>query len=100
MQKLDTNFPNIVLCHNPDVIDEPIWNNYQGWVLSGHTHGGQCKLPFLPPPILPVKNKRYSSGKIPLEDGRTLYINRVLGHLWQLRFNVRPEVTLFKLMDA
>ena len=71
---------------------------YQGWILSGHTHGGQCKPPFLPPPMLPVKNKKYSAGKFDLKDGKTLYINRALGHLWQVRFNVRPEITIFELV--
>ena len=88
---------NLVLCHNPDALDLPIWNDYRGWVLSGHTHGGQVKLPFFRPPVLPVINKNYSSGKIELNDGRTLYINPALGHTYQIRFNVRPEITLFKL---
>lgn len=91
------NKANIVLCHNPDVCDLDVWNGYQGWILSGHTHGGQSKPPFLNPPILPVKNERYNAGKINLYDGRTLYINRALGHLWQVRFNVRPEITVFEL---
>jgi predicted MPP superfamily phosphohydrolase len=90
----------IVLCHNPDVCDLDVWNGYKGWILAGHTHGGQAKPPFLDPLILPVKNKRYTSGKIELEKERTLYINRALGHLWPLRFNVRPEVTLFALEPA
>lgn len=85
---------NVVLCHNPDVCDLDVWNGYQGWILSGHTHGGQCKAPFLPPPLLPVENKRYSAGEIDLNDGRKLYINRALGHLFQVRFNVRPEITI------
>ena len=89
--------PTITLCHNPDVCDLDIWNNYEGWILAGHTHGGQCKPPFLPPPLLPVKNKKYSAGKINLVKNRTLYINRALGHLWQVRFNVKPEITLFKM---
>jgi predicted MPP superfamily phosphohydrolase len=87
----------IALCHNPDAMDELSWGDYKGWVLAGHTHGGQCKPPFLPPPILPVRNKRYTAGEIPLADGRRLYINRGLGHLIQVRFNVRPEITAFTL---
>ena len=90
--------PSIVLCHNPDVCDEDVWNGYEGWILAGHTHGGQCRPPFLPAPILPVKNRRYSAGKIDLENNRTLYINRALGHMWQVRFNVRPEITVFRLL--
>jgi len=93
----DPNMANIVLCHNPDACDKVGWGDYQGWILAGHTHGGQCKPPFLPPPLLPVDNKKYTQGHIDLEDGRHLYINRALGHLFQVRFNVRPEVTIFTL---
>ncbi|WP_139958835.1 metallophosphoesterase [Flavicella sediminum] len=94
------NEANIVLCHNPDVCDLNIWNDFNSWILAGHTHGGQVKPPFLPPPILPVENKRYSAGKFDLSNNRTLYINRALGHLWQVRMNVRPEITLFELDKA
>jgi uncharacterized protein len=99
MANLNHDLANLVLCHNPDVVDEPVWNDYKGWILSGHTHGGQCKPPFLDAPMLPVKNKRYNAGKIDIEGGRTLYINRALGHLWQVRFNVRPEITVFELAE-
>jgi len=87
----------ITLCHNPDVCDLNIWSDFKGWILSGHTHGGQCKPPFLKPPILPVLNKEYTSGVFHLSSNRTLYINRALGHLRQVRFNVRPEITVFHL---
>ncbi|WP_339866088.1 metallophosphoesterase [uncultured Algoriphagus sp.] len=97
LNQVDFSEPSLVLCHNPDVCDLDFWNDYQSWILSGHTHGGQVRPPFLDPPILPVKNPSYSSGEIDLKDGRTLYINRAIGHLWQVRLNVRPEITLFEL---
>ena len=97
MNNYDDKKANLVLCHNPDVCDLNVWNNYKGWILAGHTHGGQVKPPFLNPPLLPVKNKRYPSGEIDLHDGRTLYINRALGNIHQVRFNVRSEITLFEL---
>ena len=100
MNNYDQNKANLLLCHNPDVCDLDVWNGYKGWILSGHTHGGQCKPPFLNAPMLPVKNKRYSLGEIDLNDGRTLYVNRAVGHLWQVRFNVRPEITIFELEKA
>ncbi len=97
-----TNFredqANLVLAHNPDICDLAGWENYHGWILSGHTHGGQVKPPFLRAPMLPVKNKNYAAGQIVLDERRSLYINRALGHLWQVRFNVRPEITVFDLV--
>ncbi|SFN52888.1 hypothetical protein SAMN05421594_3180 [Chryseobacterium oleae] len=91
---------NIVLCHNPDACDRDIWNGYQGWILSGHTHGGQCRIPGIITPVLPVENKKYVSGEINLQDGRILYINRAIGHSFQIRFMVRPEITVFTLTQA
>jgi hypothetical protein len=99
LSKHNPELANLVLCHNPDVCDLDVWNNFKGWILAGHTHGGQVKPPFLNPPILPVKNKKYTAGEIDLQDGRTVYINRALGNLWPVRFNVRPEITIFQLEE-
>jgi predicted MPP superfamily phosphohydrolase len=94
---LDPDGAHLVLCHNPDAVDRPGWCGYRGWVLAGHTHGGQVKLPLLGPPRLSVRNRRYTAGAFDLGDGRRLYINRALGHLLRVRFNVRPEITAFTL---
>lgn len=100
MGNYDSSKANIVLCHNPDACDKPVWNGYQGWILSGHTHGGQCRIPGVITPLLPVKNRKYESGVVDLEDGRMLYINRALGHSFQVRFMVRPEITVFTLIQG
>jgi predicted MPP superfamily phosphohydrolase len=97
LRSLGDGRASLVLCHNPDVADLPVWSGYRGWVLSGHTHGGQCRLPLLGPPFLPVKNRRYTSGAFELAGGRQLYINRALGHHLRVRFNARPEITAFTL---
>jgi uncharacterized protein len=94
---LDPRRPALVLSHNPDTVDLPGWDRCRGWILSGHTHGGQCKPPFLPPPLLPVENRRYTSSEFELAGGRRLYISRGVGHVLRVRFNVRPEVTVFHL---
>ncbi len=88
---------SVVLSHNPDTADLPIWNGYQSWVLCGHTHGGQCRAPGFRPPFLPVRNKNYVSGIYQLPDGFQMYINRGLGHKMKVRFCARPEVTVFTL---
>ncbi len=90
----------IVLVHNPDAADVQSWPAFRGWMLAGHTHGGQCKPPFLPPPLLPVKNRRYVAGEVSVDSDRTLYISRGVGHLIRARFNVRPEITMFTLRPA
>jgi len=47
-----------------------------------------------------VRNRRDTAGAFALDGGRTLYVNGGVGHLWRVRFNVRPEITLFTLRDA
>lgn len=89
--------PSICLCHNPDVYDLGDWSLFRGVILSGHTHGGQCKPPFLPPPLLPVSNRRYTSGFIGLSEGHQMYISRGVGYSMRVRFNCRPEITVFDL---
>lgn len=96
----DPALAQLVLSHNPDTADLPGWGGFDGWILAGHTHGGQCRAPFLPPPILPVKNRRYTSGAFGLSAGRRMYISRGVGTYLPVRFNVRPEVTVFTLRAA
>ena len=100
LDRLPAGRASLVLSHNPDTVDLPVWHDYEGWILAGHTHGGQCKPPFLPPPLLPVRNRRYTCGEFDLAGNRKLYISRGVGHLLQVRFNVRPEVTIFELERA
>lgn len=100
IQQLDPDAASIVLCHNPDAVDLDGWGDYRGWVLAGHTHGGQCRVPLYGAPILPVQNRSYVAGIVEAPGGRTLYINRGIGYLRRIRFLVRPEITVFELQPA
>ncbi len=97
LQHAKSDQAGLCLCHNPDVCDFRVWGDFQGVVLAGHTHGGQCKPPFAPPPRLPVQNRRYVSGFYDVGPGRTLYINRGVGYGLRARFNCRPEISVFTL---
>lgn len=97
MKDYDQSQASLVLCHNPDAADLDGWNGYNGWILAGHTHAGQVRIPFWGSPIIPVKNKNYDQGIKKISGDRTLYINRGLGHSIPIRFNARPEVTIFTL---
>lgn len=96
-QNINTKLANLVLVHNPEVSELNIWNGYTGWILSGHTHGGQVRFPFQKATRLPVLNGDLDEGLKLFPDGRKLYINKGLGHSIRLRFNVRPEITVFTL---
>src|ERR1051326_9057202 len=79
----------LVLNHNPDAKDSlrPFdWD----LVLCGHTHGGQCRLPFFGTPFAPVRDQRYVEGLHAWED-RWLFVTRGVGNLHGVRFNCRPE---------
>lgn len=88
---------SICLCHNPDAYDAADWSLFRGLILSGHTHGGQCKPPFFRPPLLPVENDRYVSGFVDLSMGQQMYISRGVGYSLRARFNCRPEITIFEM---
>jgi hypothetical protein len=86
----------IVLAHEPDILPE-IAKYGPGLMLSGHTHGGQVRIPFLPPAFLPEYGKKYVEGWF--RYGSTqLYVNRGIGTIGvPLRVNCPPEITLLTL---
>jgi uncharacterized protein len=89
----------ILLAHEPDYADfaarYPI-----DLQLSGHSHGGQVKPPFLRPLYLPDLAKKYIAGRYKIGE-LTLYANRGIGTVGiPVRFNCRPEITLFTLRRA
>ena len=87
----------ILLTHNPDAIDT-LFETPLSLILSGHTHGGQVSIPFYGPPVLPVKNKRYSSGLIETEKGN-LFISKGIGWaIYPIRFNCYPEIAVHELI--
>lgn len=92
---LDPDTPCIALTHNPDAIAD-LKDRPCDWVLCGHTHGGQVRIPFFGPLYIPNHSMDYDSGLFDVE-GTRLYVNHGLGYLKQVRFNCRPEITEFTL---
>ena len=88
--------PVIVLAHEPDILPE-IAKFKADLMLSGHTHGGQVRLPFLPPLQLPEFGKDYVEGLF--RHGPTqLYVNRGIGAVGvPFRFRCPPEITVLTL---
>lgn len=89
--------PVILMVHEPDVLPVVVRYNVD-FMFSGHTHGGQVRIPFLPPMELPPLGRRYVEGLFRL--GRTqLYVNRGVGTVGiPMRFNCPPEIAEITLV--
>ncbi|MEW6368543.1 MAG: phosphodiesterase YaeI [Acidobacteriota bacterium] len=92
---IEPQVPRLVLSHNPDSADL-LARFRSDLIVSGHTHGGQVVLPLIGAPLLPVQNRERRAGLYSVGDG-LLYVNRGIGHLAPVRFNCRPEISLFEL---
>ena len=88
----------IVLAHNPDTADTR-FSARVDLILSGHTHGGQVELPLVGTPLLPVRNKEYSSGLKVSPRGTRVFISKGIGWaVFPLRFNCLPEIAVLELV--
>ncbi|MFZ0758370.1 MAG: metallophosphoesterase [Candidatus Sulfotelmatobacter sp.] len=86
----------ILLAHEPDFADEASRFSVD-LQLSGHSHGGQVRLPLLPPLYLPTLAKKYFWGRYQVGP-LTLYTNPGLGTVGvPARLNCPPEITMLTL---
>ena len=98
---------NLLMAHEPDYFDTVIAQDAPVAVqFSGHSHGGQIRLPTLTPgpeglysfaPVLVDFGKRYPIG-LRQKNDRYVYTNRGLG-AWPIpyRINCPPEISVFVL---
>lgn len=87
---------HLVLAHEPDSFDT-LTDPRIALQMSGHTHGGQVRVPFGGAILLPTWGKNYQAGLYE-QDGRRLYVNRGIGTVGKhYRLNCRPEITLLRL---
>ncbi len=101
LNKVLDSFPSdecaMLLVHEPDFADISAETGRFDLQISGHSHGGQVVLPFVGPPVLPRHGRKYASGLYQV--GKMFqYTNRGVGMTFPaVRFNCRPEITLFTL---
>ncbi len=87
----------ILLSHNPDFAMS-LTDRRVGLMLSGHTHGGQIRLPGLGPLMTRSRYGRYLVSGLVSFDTFQLYISRGLGTVGiPLRYQCPPEVALLTL---
>jgi len=97
----EPNRLNLLLSHVPAFAHE-LLDGRIDLILCGHTHGGQIRVPFVPPFYLPRFSGRFVAGAYQVGPTATpLYVTRGVGtSIFPVRFLCRPEITLFRLLPA
>lgn len=98
-QQVNPDRFNLLLSHVPAFAHEQL-NKHISLVLSGHTHGGQVRLPYLPPFYLPRYSGRFVAGNYRISRHQIpLYVSRGVGtSLLPIRFLCRPEIGVFEIV--
>jgi len=91
LARVRTDDPIILLAHEPDIF--PQVPDRVALTLAGHTHGGQIRIPFIWPSLVPsAYGARYAYGHI-VEDHRHMVVSGGLGtSIVPLRLGVPPEI--------
>jgi predicted MPP superfamily phosphohydrolase len=87
------------LTHAPEVLDWPDQGRRVFTLsLAGHTHGGQIRLPGLPPVVPRGSGVRFVAGWYPTTTLGPAYVSRGIGTtLVPLRFHCPPELPILRL---
>jgi predicted MPP superfamily phosphohydrolase len=92
---IPTGAYTILLFHAPAFFDRAAGR--VNLCLTGHTHGGQVRLPFLPPLWLPSECGRFLEGWYE-EKGSRMFVSRGVGmSVLPVRFRCRPEISFITL---
>lgn len=89
---------SILLSHRPELFETYV-NNDIDLVLSGHSHGGQIRIPFIGGLVAPNQGlfPKYTSGKNE-NNKTTMIISRGIGNsILPFRINNRPELIIITL---
>lgn len=100
MQGTPEGAPVVLLMHEPDLADIYSQDPRISLQLSGHTHGGQIRIPGIGALVHPHLGKKYDFGLYNV-NGMWLYTNRGIGCISEpIRLNCPPEISEFTLARA
>lgn len=88
----------LLLVHEPDYADKVVNFNVD-FQISGHSHGGQVRLPWVGALLTPQDGEKYVQGHYTVAGSKLqVYTNRGIGmSILPIRFLCRPEITVFEL---
>lgn len=93
--------PVLALVHEPDYFDTMATQREIQLQVSGHTHGGQCRVPFIGyAPKVPKYGEKYIYGSY--QNGSSnLFVSRGVGMTGpQMRFACPPELAILTLRSS
>ena len=96
LQEVPAAEPALALVHSPDFALTPEAGRFS-LILSGHTHAGQVRVPWLGAPQCVTALPRANDHGFTHPCGLNLFVTRGLGCTVRLRFCCRPEVCLLIL---
>jgi predicted MPP superfamily phosphohydrolase len=87
---------NLLMSHYPVWVERLQPSDQFHLIMSGHSHGGQVRIPLYGALIVPFDVNEYELGMYQTPSG-PMYVNPGIGYFYlNVRFCCRPEVTIFE----
>lgn len=106
LRDVPPDMPRLLLAHNPDTAEHPDITGRRApstapridLMLSGHTHGGQVRLPLIGTPIVPSDYGQKYAGGLVRGPACPVLVSRGIGmSLLPVRLGVPPEIPIITL---
>jgi len=100
LKEVGDNDISIVLTHNPDLVCDFPRNNKIDLVISGHTHGGQIRIPFLYKKVMKktiAMRYSFNTGFYNINNTK-VFVSSGLGEvILPMRFLIPPEISVLEI---
>ena len=98
-ENANNNIYSIILSHEPDNIDELLENKNIDLVLSGHSHGGQVRLPYIGG-LMKIKGAEKYINEHYNINGTELYVSYGIGtSTYSIRFFNKPSINFYRIYN-
>lgn len=88
---------NIILVHEPDIIDDIVNNEETDLILAGHSHNGQVRIPFIGAIVKPEGAKKYYDEYYKINN-TDIYISSGIGvSILNYRLFNHPSINFYRI---